>query len=793
MVNFATKAETLSSLGGGVGRKSIKTAKILPCVIFTVYEWKNKKESVLKKIINKGFSDIEVIVRSSSFDEDLNNSSNAGKYNSILNVNGLKNISKAIDEVINSYMLSDVDFTNSNIKNQVFIQPMLKNVTISGVAFSIDPNTGGNYIIINYDDSTGLTNTVTSGDSLNIKTFYCFRNRHVKSNINLQKIVDLVFELENIFETNKLDIEFAIANNEVYLLQVRPLITNCKIKDIHIQEKSLSQIYNKIKLSEGNKPYICGKQTIFGVMPDWNPAEMIGIKPKPLALSLYKDLITDSIWAYQRDNYGYKNLRGFPLLINFSGLPYIDVRVSFNSFLPKDLSNNICEKLINYYMDRFIEKPENHDKIEFEIVHSCYTFNLNKKLNILYNYDFNSSEINCISNSLRNLTNHIIGKNNGLLAKDINKISQLEIRRNKILNSDLDIISKMYWLLEDCRRYGTLPFAGIARSAFIAVAMLKSLVDINIISESEYQTYMGSLNTISSIMQKDFNSMDKKDFLNKYGHLRPSTYDILSFRYDEKPDIYFDWERKKDIVDKYNNKSNLFKLSLNQLKSIEKLLFENNINCSILDLFEFFKVSIEGREYTKFMFTKSLSDILVLFYKLGLNYGFNREDMSFANINVIRKLYNTDGDIKQVLYSSIEEGKLNYEITKGINLPAVIINANDVFNFHQLQCIPNYITSKKVSGKNICIDVDDVILKENNIDNCIVCIKSADPGYDWIFSRKIKGLVTMYGGANSHMAIRAGEMGIPAIIGVGKEIYNRLEKGNFIEINCLEKTIKIWN
>ena len=31
-------------------------------------------------------------------------------------------------------------------------------------------------------------------------------------------------------------------------------------------------------------------------MPDWNPAEIIGIKPKPLALSLYRELITDHIW-----------------------------------------------------------------------------------------------------------------------------------------------------------------------------------------------------------------------------------------------------------------------------------------------------------------------------------------------------------------------------------------------------------------------------------------------------------------------------------------------------------------
>ena len=33
---------------------------------------------------------------------------------------------------------------------------------------------------------------------------------------------------------------------------------------------------------------------------------MIGIKPKPLALSLYKELITDSVWANQKKSYGYQ-------------------------------------------------------------------------------------------------------------------------------------------------------------------------------------------------------------------------------------------------------------------------------------------------------------------------------------------------------------------------------------------------------------------------------------------------------------------------------------------------------
>ena len=53
-------------------------------------------------------------------------------------------------------------------------------------------------------------------------------------------------------------------------------------------------------------------------------------------------------------------------------------------------------------------------------------------------------------------------------------------------------------------------------------------------------------------------------------------------------------------------------------------------------------------------------------------------------------------------------------------------------------------------------------------------MERADPGFDWIFSKDIKGLVTKYGGSNSHMAIRCAEFNIPAAIGCGDQIYDRV-------------------
>jgi glutamine kinase len=773
MINFGTKAETLEQLS-----QILKTGKVLPQIRFTVKEWEYSEQDCLKPVFEKAWDDIPLIVRSSAVSEDLTSGSMAGKYLSLGNIKGKTGLIEAIGQVIRS-------FDNKNPNDQVFIQPMLQNVFVSGVAFGIDPNTGGNYIVINYDDQSGSTFSVTSGNSGDTKVFYFFKGCNKRPNNFLSMVINALLELEELFQNERLDLEFAVTKDQVlYILQVRPLCVKAECPDLESQSNHLERIAKKVESADEPKPYLFGSKTVFGVMPDWNPAEIIGIRPRPLALSLYKDLITDSIWAYQRDNYGYQNLRSFPLMLDFCGLPYIDVRVSFNSFLPKDLDSDLSEKLINYYIERLIETPGKHDKVEFEIVFSCYTLDLPERIIILKKYGFSEDEIRKICNSLKKLTNTIIDVNNGLWKKDADKIQELEKRRKIILESKVDKVTKIYWLLEDCKRYGTLPFAGLARAAFIAVQMLKSLVNIGVLSLTEYQNFIGELDNISSKMAYDFENTTKKIFLEKYGHLRPGTYDILSPRYDEQPDRYFDWDKKNTCtasIEKTN-----FVLSLKQIRTIKNLLAEHELLDDVLSLFDFIKSSIEGREYSKFIFTKSLSDALVLFGEVAKEQGYSLDDCSYADIGIIKKLYASDGDIGTVFEKSILEGKENYRITKQLMLPPVIIDADDVWSFQQPELNPNYITQKSIVGPVRFVNDNQEKLKGG-----ILFIPSADPGYDWIFSHGIAGFVTMYGGINSHMSIRSGELGIPAVIGIGEQAYEKYSKARFIELDCAGRRVRI--
>ena len=601
-------------------------------------------------------------------------------------------------------------------------------------------------------------------------------------------------ELENFFGQDNLDVEFAVTKeDELYILQVRTLCMPQERVDRAQQAEELARIAEKVKLNNQPKPFLCGCKTAYSVMTDWNPAEMIGIRPKPLALSLYREIITDSVWAYQRDNYGYRNLRSFPLMVDFCGLPYIDVRVSFNSFIPAGLNEEISEKLADYYIEQLVQNPQKHDKAEFEIVFSCYTLDTPQRVRALAEHGFTAQETGQIIDALRDVTNHIIDYKNGLWRRDYHKIEILDQRYQEIMESNMSDAEKVYWLLEDCKRYGTLPFAGLARAAFIAVQMLKSFVTCGIFCDDDYEAFMGEADTVSSIMNRDREELSRAAFLKKYGHLRPGTYDITSLRYDEAPDLYFsntreDGGAKAKISDVEEKRAAKFRLSLKQLNQLRDALQENGLTNDVLDIMDFMRHVIKGREYGKFIFTRNLSRAIQLISQMGDAMGISREDCSYIGIQTIYDLYVSTEDVKERFLASIQQGKKRYGMTQAITLPPVILDLKDVESFYYPDSEPNYITSLKVCGEMMVIDS---IVDTNDVSGKVVMIESADPGYDWVFAHDIRGLITMYGGANSHMAIRAGELGIPAVIGVGAKRFEKYRDAEVVEIDALLKTVRI--
>ncbi len=771
-LTFKSKAQNLVSLSN-----ILKCANILPFVIVN--------KDTIKQDITKALQYIytldtdRIIIRSSSLNEDSINNSNAGAFLSISNVdiNDEEKIKDALYKVADSM---------PNDNDEILIQPYLKNIILFGVAFSVDKDNFSPYYCIEYDNS-GSSHSITDGSSKDKVSYFHYRDStHETSDKYLSQIISLIRELEILFNYKFLDIEFAFAicNNEtkLYCLQVRPLVEG-KINLFNsLPYDALHRLHKRFSGFFRKTPKVLGDRAMFGVMPDWNPAEIIGLRPKRLALSLYKEIVTDNIWAYQRDNYGYRGLHSHPLMHSFLGIPYIDVVLSFNSFIPKDLDDRISEKLINYYINKLIKHPEFHDKIEFEIVFSCYDFNTPNALKSLMEYGFNSNEIKRIEFALLELTNSIINVENGFYTKDLQKVDKLKDAYENILNSNYSLIDKIYWSIEECKRLGTLPFAGIARAGFIAMLMLNSLVKIGFLSIDEKQQFLNSLNTVSrqlSIAIANLTQSNKDEFLQKFGHLRAGSYDILSPRYDEDFDRYFTLNTNINITEQNN-----FKLSNDRLKELDIILKEHGLKIDSKNFFSFLKTAIEGREYAKFEFSKLLSYTLVLVGELGVHYNINKEDMAHLDINDILSLYSSlySKSPKQKLLDGIARHKEEYKLTLAVKLPQLISNPSQIFSFKTETIMPNFITQKSITA---LIATE----KDQDLEGKIVLIYAADPGFDYLFTKNIVGFVTCYGGANSHMAIRASELCLPAVIGVGEENYQKYLKAKRLQINCESEQI----
>jgi glutamine kinase len=783
---LGTKAETLERL-----KPIVRQSDITSILKLTVADWKSNPEKILKHI-SATYSPSKVIIRSSALSEDNWNTSSAGKFESVLNVSSdvTEELKQGIEKVAGSYIDSDD-------RNQIFIQEMLSNISMSGVVTTRILGTNAPYYNINYDDTSCKTDSVTGGVSSDLKTVIISRFSKWK-NLNLpeslQSILKAVKEIEELLELDNLDIEFAVTvNKKVFVLQVRPLVADFKESNIGDDEIELAlnravTFFNSKQLAY---PKLHGSFSIFGLMPDWNPAEIIGIRPGRLAASLYRKLVTDDTWAVQRAEYGYKDIRPCNLMVEFIGHPYIDVRASFNSFIPELLPNDLSAKLVEHYLNKLRKNPVFHDKIEFEIAYTCFDFDLRERMEAdLLKHGFDSDELDCLEENLIQITKSGIRNIN----QHYEKLGQLNDHYEQIVASKYRHIDKVYQLLEHVRTYGVLPFAHLARDGFVAVSLLKSLIRKGVIDQSFYDRLFSCIKSVTKDFEKDgelvasnSGKMTWKKFVSKYGHLRPGTYDIMSKAYHEDPDMFL--RRMVKLPQESCKNFDLLKIKQSFVKHLEKLGGNNIFDISSEEIFEYITKAIYGREYAKFLFTKNVSESLNQIVFIGEEFGLSRHELSEISIEKFLSLKFQSGINKEYLQRLSKQGMEDNQVARHIELPDIILDKSDLWYFERSSRKGNYVTNKKVIG-NI-VTVTNSIDQNLNIAGKIVVIPQADPGFDWMFGYEIKGLITKYGGANSHMTIRAAELGLPSVIGVGDQKFEELKDASSVELDCAKENLVI--
>ena len=786
--SFGTKAETLERLSG-----LLTKCQVPPFYYFFVSGWRDDPDRIIGDLISN-FGEDEVIVRSSALSEDGKNSAMAGAFLSVPSVfvDNRDMLTKAIESVISSYQ---IDNNGDNPKNQVLVQVMTRNVSMSGVLMTQDLNTGAPYYVINYDDESGRTDTVASGTGYCNRTLLVHRDswRLLRSKRFLI-LLEAVEEIEKAIGSSFLDIEFALdKDDELFLFQVRQITTQGSWSPeigVSINE-TLSHLKSIVSDRFKPLPGIRGSRSILGKMPDWNPAEMIGGTPRPLALSLYRYLITERAWRVARRQMGYAEPPGMPLMLSLGGQPFIDVRLSFHSYLPEGLPPAIGDKLVDAWLDCLEANPHLHDKVEFDVAATTLAFDFDARVSAQFPNVLEDKELKVFRNSLHRLTGDLIAGQVASVDSQLAKIEELTRKREALLEAhSKPSIALVSALLEDCVEFGIIPFSILARHAFIAKSFLQSLVNRNVLTDEDVACFHQSIPTVASDLIDDLERFFKEEissdeFMKRYGHLRPGTYDILSFRYDSR----------KDLLDSPSNIHSLgegrvpFELTDSQEQKISALLLEHGYSIGSGELINYFKAAIQGREYAKFIFTRNVSDSLEMIASWGDENGLGREELSYLGIHeILDSLAVSERQpFNQYFREMAEKGREEHQITNALRLPLLVSEPSDFVIVPLLVDQPNFITSKSIQGETLHLEGSDIDLAE--IDNKIVLIESADPGFDWIFTHPIKGLITKFGGANSHMAIRCAEFGLPAAIGCGEQIFDRSTRSKMIEINCADGLI----
>lgn len=722
-------------------------------------------------------------VRSSSKAED-GESSNAGAFDSFLDV-PLHELEEKVSLVRQSYGGSQED--------QVIVQAMVKDVVLSGVLFTLDPSSGARYFCIEWDQSS-RTDSVTSGKNNHPTSVVSpvFLQHDQGGNQRFGRLIEITQSLMVETGHEDLDVEFAMDSiGRWHILQVRPLHSKSaeseKIPSHAVPVEQAIEFLASASLTSSEFPSL--GETAFSKMADWNPAELIGDKPSPLAFSLFRSLISDSIWAFERSNFGYKNMRSFPLVVDICGQPFVDLHVSSISLLPSALSEELTCEIVNCQMDQLRSKPELHDKVEFELYLSEYSPKVLDRINEQIE---GKDDRELVRESLLEVTKKIIF---GGFDSSTDKTRGLAPRFERLMASQMSDQGKLYWLVEDCRRYGTLPFGGVARSAFVATSILRGLFEEQLAEKSDFLgQFFRSISSPAKTLELDQNRLELPDLEEIYGHLRPGTFHNTARNYKESGVLKFRSRKNEphgaDATIPTSEEIKLIDSTLAQILSSNGFLGSAGIPPEAF--VNFSRRAIEGREWLKFALSRNVSAALDLVNTIGAHEGFSPEDLSYSEIDVFMRAAFSDEPLASRLNASIEIGRARSERDKHTLLPQVIFSKTDLYSFTQFPTEANFVTMGSVEGEIFRADMSTQPV-ESKIQGKIVFIESADPGFDWIFSMGISGLVTAFGGANSHMAIRCQELQIPAVIGLGPQQFAEFSgtSGRRVYIDASKKIIEL--
>ena len=195
-------------------------------------------------------------------------------------------------------------------------------------------------------------------------------------------VINAIKEIEELYgDIEALEIKFGIDSiDNVVIYQVRPFVELFD-KPMALTDKEFFDAKSFAKCDYLDTNHVLSD------MASWRPAEILGLNPRPLDCSLYKEFITSGKWNESISHFGYATEIN-DIMQKIGNKPYISVEYSIAGLTPKSLSSNIKFKLKEYYIDKLKKKPQLHERLERDLIFNCYDFASKDKLMELSDYGF---------------------------------------------------------------------------------------------------------------------------------------------------------------------------------------------------------------------------------------------------------------------------------------------------------------------------------------------------------------------------------------------------------------------
>ena len=656
-----TKAESLLKL-----KELLKKSFIEDIVVVNVSEIFVNFNNVYEQIKEK-FSGDNIIIRSSL--RHYGNIHNAKMIHlnasDAVDSKDKKSVEKALKKMAYMYADNDEKKLPDFFDEQVLIQRYSENIAISGVAFTRDFIYKRPYYMINYEMSQD-TDEAHDG-----RTKWIAKNTSREFlDYDFLSLINAIKEIEEVYrDIEALEIKFGIDSiDNVIIFQVRPLVELFD-KPMALTDKEFYDAKSFAKCDYLDTSHVLSD------MASWRPAEILGLNPRPLDCSLYKELITSGKWNESISHFGYAN-EIYDLMQKIGNKPYISVDYTIAGLTPKSLKSSIRFKLKEFYIKKLKDKPFMHERLERDLIFNCYDFATKDKLKELSENGFSEEEISELSKALYEVTSNIIDIYDDVHKKDKEDLDKLtELRRQIRSYAPLKEtnIMKVYKYINDLmtaiENYGAHQYIRQSRCDIIARSLMKSLADKGYFTHEEIYKFTSSIETEETkfednIMRYIHGEIDTDEFNKAYGHIRLKTFDIRTDCYKNmKLEGIFEGT-------KLSSSKGAADLDLNVLSEALKNI---GFNISSKDFIALMSDMIKNKAYFRFEFIKSVSLILDMIAVLGKLHGIDREDMSYLEIEELISYHSRDSYIQ-----IIQSRRDMYHAYSYLVLPELIFNVGDI-------------------------------------------------------------------------------------------------------------------